>query len=178
LSRVKLVKYLLFLLFLFLSSCTSTFPSNLPTHHYHVFISPAFPSKIAPIILSSFKEWQSHLRGLVEFETSNDFDGCLDDAFNICVQPATPAEIHNQAGSTLSDMMDHNAVIKLSTDNWAMGVSNWEECVHITSLHEIGHALGLRHDRHNTIMCPTGDFVAHEITERDVQQYLRLRGIR
>jgi hypothetical protein len=147
------------------------------THlHYEVFIDPSFPPNIVPVIEGAINDWQVSLRSLVEFNVAIEHSDCSTGERTICIAMARHGEISDgQAGATYYFSQDRS-LIRISADNFDVDVANWKECTRITATHELGHVMGLRHDRPGTIMSFKGTYVAEHITARDVRQFLRVHG--
>jgi hypothetical protein len=146
---------------------------------YQVFIDPSFPPDVTTEIREALTDWQVSLRSLVEFKTAIERSDCSKRERAICIDMAPHGELRNgQAGETDYYGTPDSSVIRISADNFSPDVANWRECTRITTTHELGHVMGLPHDRAGTIMSFKGTYVASNITERDVRQFFRVHGIR
>jgi hypothetical protein len=144
---------------------------------YQVFIDPSFPPNVVPVIRRAIGDWQVSLHSLVEFNVAIEHSDCSTGERTICITMAHHGEISDgQAGAAYYYGQDRS-MIRISADNFAVDVANWRECTRITTTHELGHVMGLRHDRPGTIMSFKGTYVAEHITARDVRQFLRVHGI-
>jgi hypothetical protein len=143
---------------------------------YQVFIDPAFPDRTIPVIEEAINDWQVSLRSYVAFDVAVEHSDCSTGERVICVKMARPGEVSDgQAGLASYGPLDRS-IVRISTDNFSPEVANWRECTRITATHELGHVMGLRHDRAGTIMSPNGTYVAEHITARDVRQFFRVHG--
>jgi hypothetical protein len=147
--------------------------------HYQVFIDPSFPADVVPVIREALTDWQISLRSFVEFDVAIEHSDCSRGTHTICINTAQLGELPNgQAGETDYYGKPDRSLIRISTGNFSPDVANWRECTRITTTHELGHVMGLRHDRAGTIMSVKGTYVAKYITERDVRQFFRVHGTR
>ena len=150
--------------------------------HYRVFVDPSFPPNIVPIIQEAVDDWQASLHSLAEFKVAVEHFDCAVDCSEgervICIHMVQHGETRNgEAGDTSYHGQPERSLVRISTDNFAPDVANWRECTRITTTHELGHAMGLRHDRAGTIMALKGTYVAKRITESDVRQFLQVHRI-
>lgn len=149
-----------------------------PLLHYQVFIDPSFPPSIIPVIQDAVYDWQVSLRSLIEFKVAIERSDCAMGEYMICINMVQSGEIRSgEAGDTFYYGYPEHSLIRISTDNFNPDVANWRECTRITTTHEMGHAMGLSHQS-GTIMSPNGDHVSHFITQRDVQQFFQVHGIK
>jgi hypothetical protein len=147
--------------------------------HYRVFIDPSFPPEVIPVIEEALTDWQVSLRSLVEFQITIEHSDCSSGERTICINLAQHGELHDgQAGETDYSGKPDRSLLRISADNFSPDVANWRECTRITTTHELGHVMGLRHDRAGTIMSFKGTYVARYITDTDVRQFFRVHGIR
>jgi hypothetical protein len=143
---------------------------------YEVFIDPAFPPNVVPVLEGAIHDWQVSLRSLVEFNVAIEHSDCSAGERTICINMAQHGEISDGQAGVTQYLGPDRSMVRLSADNFAADVANWKECTRITATHELGHVMGLRHDRPGTIMSFKGTYVAEHITPRDVRQFFRVHG--
>lgn len=111
-----------------------------PTHHYEVFVDPRFNRAQHDMVIDAVHEWQTSTNDTVTFSFT---DKPVSSQPIIVILPASQTWLkqHFKPKTPIGEAMlrgvDTN--IFLATD---MSNRNFYE----TSLHELGHALGLEHD--------------------------------
>ena len=139
-----------------------------------------FKPQYTQILKTAFEEWSKASQGKVTFKFVDDADG----ADILCSWTSDPSKLKTRANSGLTLIQaDQTGIIEAATvviltvpTNELYGVSDND--MKSTSLHEVGHALGLQGHSPNPadIMFFGGGLadIKRDITERDRQTLMRL----
>jgi hypothetical protein len=133
-----------------------------PSHLYHLEIAADFTDTQYQAIRDAALEWQDSSDNYVTFDSA----------------PATSDVISFQADSVweLRSEFGGGAIgytqYEGQSSNVYLGTSLDAETFHQTVLHEIGHAIGLKHTTPGTVMCQDTTCATLEVTCGDLVQLL------
>ncbi len=141
-----------------------------PTHHYEVFVDPRFDHAQHDMVVNAVHEWQTDINNTVTFSFT---DKPVSSQPIIVILPATQPwlkrhfNLKGPIGEAMLRGVDTN--IFVATD---MSRRDFYE----TSLHELGHALGLDHDTKRnhlllTVMTPYSDESSDHLTCLDLRAF-------
>jgi predicted Zn-dependent protease len=148
------------LLVLAFAACSGWQPN--PTHVYHLEIDSQFSAAQYQAIADAATEWQQSSANYVTF----DFVPSANDV--IAFRATSVAQIRTEFGGGAIGYTEYEG----QSSNIDLGTSLDAEMFHQTALHEIGHALGLKHTTPGTVMCMDTTCATLEITCGDLVQLL------
>jgi predicted Zn-dependent protease len=144
-----------------------------PSHFYHLAIASGFSDAQYQAIRDAASEWQASSGNYVTFDpvvasvsawgtvTSTDSDV-------IAFQADSVGAIRSEFGGGAIGYTQYEG----QSSNVYLGTSLDAETFHQTALHEIGHAIGLKHTTPGTVMCQDTTCATLEITCGDLVQLL------
>lgn len=145
-----------------------------PGDSYTVLIDPTFSTDERAGIDTSIQDWRTHVP--VTFNivamSCNDLTPGV-----ICVRAVDHAEVLRRANPPMptawscTHRSDNDGSIVYLDSTRYQGQDAWKQNV----THELGHAMGLAHDREGTVMCLDVTCSAINVTDADVRQWKSLR---
>lgn len=147
-----------------------------------IYIDRTFNASQRSLIVIAAAEWQNSTKGIVRFHIENmPTTNIIDPSNSIIIYSVSP---------------DSPDILSLDAENNSrhLGVTNMEHFLpnieivssrinsaydfKATILHELGHAIGLKHNEgingYHTLMCPALDVGAAEITKIDLQNFCKI----
>lgn len=144
--------------------------SESPTHHYDVYIDPAFSDSQIDMIIASATAWQVATNNFIHFSGTTYPDG--PDTIQV-IAVADDAAVDQQCGASNAIGCEQSNGIPSKI---FIPTSANDSVFAETSLHEMGHSLGLLH-RPGGIMCSSLGCAIPHITCVDVEQLCEVWGV-
>ena len=147
--------------------CSTQFQIN-------IIISDKFSTDEKEIIKNSFLEWQTYTKSIVLFNI-NYFDSKYKSLYfeRVSDDDLFAVEIDNYANGNVLGAYEEGinySVIFIIPDR----LTDFKS-FKSTTLHEIGHSIGLNHNKiKNTLMYPNEDFASINITKYDLTQFCKI----
>lgn len=147
----------------------------------HLYVDESFTNDEDQMIVSAAKEWERKTGGLVTFKihliiNSGEFI-TLKDSKAIAITKGHVADLFvYEVEETQGHFLGLHTK-RFSTELIILNVDRIDDALALraTTLHEMGHALGLDHAwRKYTLMYPSDDYGAYVITEHDLEQFCLL----
>ena len=149
-----------------------------PGDHYDVYVDRSFDERV-PAVLAGLEDWE--VATGVSFNVMVVGASCPDDPHSICIRPATRNEVDDMCGYKQGADLDgctsyHGASIDSALTEVVADVPL--DVFRDGVRHEIGHALGLRHDPQHpsAVMSPVDNGRRLRVTCYDVAQFDDVRG--
>ncbi|HXX70210.1 MAG TPA: matrixin family metalloprotease [Polyangiaceae bacterium] len=156
-----------------LPACAGTAPPGLK---YSVAIDPAFSSDETEAITAGLDNWKA---SIPELQLTYAIAACnVPVADQVCMHPdSSPPDMTDDVVGDTQLAGDDNATILIFVDRiQAAAPSNSAQLFQQTAAHEMGHALGLKHQGTGTLMAADVQNQNPTITPADIDQFWSVRG--
>jgi predicted Zn-dependent protease len=137
-----------------------------PSHHYDVYIDPAFKEEQQQSINNALLEWQFDTNQTVTFTVVNQKV-----SYNpiIVIMASDKEYFRKHHHSTTVGVANFRGI----DTNIFIDVNQNKRNFHQISLHELGHALGLEHDDRHTVMYEWTDGASSYLTCKDMKAFCK-----
>lgn len=150
--------------------CGQSWEKN-PSREYPVWVSDQFTEEQQTQLTKGVRTWESALNGYLSFSFTTA------ETSSIRFIPSTIEELQRTQGIAQKLGSDSNKQ-RIGFCNYHGSGSRIQIAVDIdaldfkwVTLHEMGHALGLRHSGPKTVMCDVDTCASPEITVTDLEQF-------
>ncbi len=146
-----------------IARCTIGFEPA-PDKHYNLSISVGFSPAQADMIIDAAIEWQNATGGYITFDGAGQPGGAETIEFMTEKERQPDPGLY---GETWNEGVPSVIVVYTSLD---------DKLFRQSTLHELGHALGLQHAGAGTIMCHGAGCASQHVTCKDVEQLCSVWG--
>lgn len=149
-----------------LVGCGTSWEKN-PNREYKVWISDQFVDDHRESLVRGVNDWDKALNGYISFHLTNE-----ENFSAIRFYPSSMLQLEQKYNKSANNkrkigMCHHDGVG--SQIEMAVDISNVD--FKWVTRHEVGHALGLKHDDPNTVMCEDSTCASKNITVHDLEQF-------
>ena len=159
----------MFCLSLVLVGCGANYPNREQTYQ----VAPSFSASHQALVSQGVHEWETALNGYLVFRENYHEPIMRFTPTDLITLNPNHAEISEQGGKRVvgwCTRVGYKSHIEIAED-LKDDLFSW------VVLHEVGHALGLKHSETGTVMCDMDHCASPQITEQDLDQFRRVWGL-